>query len=298
MHVSTTDKFLIFNITKVGSTYLSYKLGMAYNNQLTLTDTLLLKPVEEQPDKKTAISGLYADWDAVLNSRSKKDLIFLYRDPIDRFFSAFVQDWFNFEVKNESHFHKPNSPLKLHISEIKQNFINKGYTSNQIDFFFKNCLTDIDIYSKLLNTNESLLSFNFREMVNTYILFIWNHITSDKYLILSHHNCSYLSTIINVLLNDDIDKNKIKLVDIGETNIEDVFNLYNFGNSIKNKNHGYMYPGFTNTSNRPLADYIKQFLKASNKFNTIYEFHADRNTMYSTLKNSKYNLKINPLKNE
>jgi len=183
----------------------------------------------------------YEVLDSFLNGTIIKDVIILIRNPYERFISAFNQD----NIKGL--FTKHN---KFHVWFFVLSIL-KNIDSSDADILWwytnKELISDIN-----LDVDESKLKTKFKHSPQDFEIFLsifqkileevitmWDKSNES---IFSLHNQIHHQNII-LLLSNNKNLNKVKIVDIDETNLDDVFSKYlvGVGEKLGKKNVG----GFT-----------------------------------------------------
>jgi hypothetical protein len=176
----------------------SYNLAHNYSSLYTLKDTI-------------AITNLQKEWSDFLNKKNKKDVLFLYRDPGERTISGIVQEFI------------------VVITDLQHNFITK--------LFIEKTYSE-KIYTEFINNSvDSILKNGNKDLYNIYYNFLSEYIKYESStLTQKHHIRPYLLYLYDFIKNYNLDKNKIHLLDIdnSESDIETILNKYGLEKKISN----------------------------------------------------------------
>lgn len=188
--ISTTKTFYIFN-KKIGSRYLEAALGQM-GTEVYITDGDFVNPRIASADNKEAKS-IKTDLDSIIESKSKKDIIIVYRNPINRFTTAIVQDLFTKQLNG--------IPRVLFYSLLLEG----GFLPKEIDFL------DFAIdhpKSPIIVENHT----KFSEMVS----FITNHYLNNlTYMNIEvTHSNFHCTPVLEFIISNKLDLNKITLIDL------------------------------------------------------------------------------------
>jgi len=221
-----TPKFYLFTQSKIASSWSVDRFGKHYHfpiNVQTLECTKQSQDewiksieIEDEAEKKKA-AQFYRDWNNIISGKSsKKDFIFLIRNPIDKKIAGFIQDVLLYNL-NERSF---TSPFLI------KHWMECGFTRFEINEYRSNCAgaqTKTDNVHSFPNTagkNNKFLPL-LREAVkpvvdnwfNNTVNFI-NEVNDDH-----KHTNYFLLHKLFASRNNKIDKSKIRLIDIDRQNL-------------------------------------------------------------------------------
>ena len=240
-----TNKFLVFTRQKIASSYLTKHYQYMYN--LTQIDKrfkqlpwLNLNSIDFKTDFGTSfeypnptkvidnvtiplLNDCKVTWSEFINKSSKKDLILLIRNPINRFISAFNQDCISHLL------HDKTETNYIILSNILIGKIhNSDYIKFQNTFFIK--VSNLDwLY------NSSGLNKDIAKAIISYAI---ESFQIANLSIETIHNEYYLYKYYYLISLNIVDNSKIKIIDIDVINIASYLNqydVYNFPTSYENK---------------------------------------------------------------
>jgi hypothetical protein len=223
--------FYLLTIPKIASSW-AYQLFLhnkglrdvpieeIYKNEKNTVDINQLNFTIPQYDEELSfdVCSFTKDWNLLLENKSNIDFIFLMRDPISKFTTGVMQDviFNNFSM---------SSP---HIIEILEKYPNKEEL-NQFYQFNKSKITDEnEEWWNILDLNWDIAIYNVmffivENIIDNWITNIENIIEYRK----GHKNMN-LFFYYKLLFNSNIDKTKIKILDIDKENTYDyLINKYN-----------------------------------------------------------------------
>ena len=161
-------------------------------------------------------------WSLILDKKEKRDLVILYRNPMEHFLSAFMQDYSNNFVPNSTN-QQPYWEFfidSLQVpSVIRSQFLSDVTNTGKFDF---------DIILKYPDISKQIMIVN----LDYYL---------KQGVFETGHYRMWLSFINKLITSDQIDRNKIKFVDIYDAPLE--FQLKNVM-SFKTKS-AYDFSGYT-----------------------------------------------------
>ena len=207
LKVIMTDKnFYIFN-PKIASRFLE---GSLVNTPpLTMVigigDVSKIIHIDGQPNPQKALTqsefndyldAVNKEWSLILNKKSKKDVVMVYRDPMKRFTTAIIQDLFT------------NHYEWLHVFLSDSLFLEAGFTEKNLKDY-KHILDKTDKIN-WENYNENI----FIEMcTHRIVAYINSFDTIPPY---HGHFTPHNIHLVQILNYDGIDKNKIKLFNLDD----------------------------------------------------------------------------------
>lgn len=179
----TQKTFFIYNL-KIASRFLeSHGLPSIHFN-LDGDDCSITNVSTSDPKFEEYVKTIYSDWDDILSGNSKKDLVIVYRNPMERLATAIVQD---------SYFFTTNSNSSTYIYPLLSNI---GYSS-----------TDID---KLVHgDDDDVVEDMTRDLIQIYFNSFVNNLNIED----THYN-SHLLPLVKIITTTNIDRNKLIMVDL------------------------------------------------------------------------------------
>lgn len=208
----SNDKVFLITKPKFGHSWCRTKFE-PINSQLSDFNTSFniefvdLK-LEESVDSLNSISKEYyltitALWKNILNKREPRDIVIVYRNPIEAWISGFYQDTFGRssfqDIANTPFFYNFVKNLN-EISDISK------------DEFLSDCNDYISFFDIFNNANHYPILF---EILNVYLD---NYIQTSSFN--DGHNTPYLPFIYKLLNTNMIDTSKIKLLDMYDAPFE------------------------------------------------------------------------------
>lgn len=221
-----TPKFYLFTQPKIASSWSYEQFGDFYRFQIEL-QTLKISSKSEDDWIKTAITlerqkkgikdaekkkliQFYRDWNNLVDGKSsKKEFIFLIRNPIDKKIAGFIQDVLLYSLNHRSF----NSPFLI------KHWLESGFTRDEIYEYKSECDRKNHFPGFAGKNNEfvPLLRKAIRPVVDNWfdstIIFI-NEVNDDH-----KHTNYFLHHKLFASRNNKIDKSKIRLIDIDRQNI-------------------------------------------------------------------------------
>ena len=193
-------------------------------------------------DTNEYLSDIKKDWIEILNKKSNKEIVILFRNPFKRLVSAIVED-VNLFFDNNVYVITSNLLINLGYSkkdtEILFKFRNKGILDNKSD------------YEKMIN----MLKIIYQIFINDNIL----NQTANAY----HSGTlfsSYMFPLSYIVTNNIFDINKIKLIDLD--NSTNSLDNYFILNGIFTKENTYSN---TNKGMYIVESILKELCESSNK---------------------------------
>ena len=204
---SQTKKAFFINNPKIASRYLCEVVGENttrfwldlpdtklnyYNNKLITSDSLYVDEIE-------------TDWDNIINNTNKKDIVILYRDPLKRFVSAIVQDTMGMVGLPQS---------RILLYPTLNSF---GFSDSDVDALceWKESAHPSDynfVQRYSMSKDESSIPLMMKCL---YKIHIDNLLKRSD--VESSHASSHCIPLLYLLHSINIDRNKIKFIDIDET---------------------------------------------------------------------------------
>ena len=199
---SQTNKAFFINNPKVGSRYI---IEATSNDTTTFEINLLDKNIHfkwtstvDFDSNSSYLNEIYQDWDNIVNNTNKKDIVILYRDPLKRLVSAIIQDSL--------------SLIETDKLSLYSKFESFGFSKNDIDLFDK----WIHSVEHVNNLSIPMGNPTIHEMMwYLYKIHIDNILKKDDFH--ATHASPHNLPLVNLLNSINIDKNKIKFIDIDET---------------------------------------------------------------------------------
>ena len=288
IEVISTEKFVIIFNKKIGSRSVSsitkvpkYLLELnAYDLNITSHNrTIDFKEIEKE-------------WNLILTKQSKKELIIVYRNPIQRLITGLLQDRLHsFIVTDENGDNDENPKLDM-VDDVMILLRGLGYDYPKIESF-KNEL--LNILTHKSDKVSNLTNLIFKKLLHLHI----EH-TIYQGELNNTHICPHNLPLFNLLSSGKLDMNKVILFDLD--NSED---SNNYTNLLIN-NSDYNVNDFSNTSKNP--NYFKEltlsvidesFLDQSKLLlgGEVIAYHM-LNNLKESIKNTKNQSKTNIITNE
>ena len=230
LKVILTDKtFFIFN-PKIGSRFMESlfdKPGVEF--QFKNGNFSEVTSQRNGEITATYLKSVMAEWELIVTSKSKKDIVILYRDPLKRFITALTQDIFSGNIPSISRY------------LVRAYFSSMGFTLPQIKNFYRNITLD----DKFLAKQDDLKVFD--TMCTLLIDAFIKGLTDVP--VHSTHFTPHNPLIVQMLISNKIDLNKVKIfnIDDGKNELED----YLEKNEID----------ISNTGRQPNSSHIKNLIK-------------------------------------
>lgn len=176
---------------------------------------------------------IHHDWYNLINGNSEtsRNFLFLLRNPINKFISGTMQD-----VLYENKENPKIDPLNINSNEFLKYFV---------DYPNKNYLEKVKEYDKIFRTDSPhwwIIDgdyWNYQPLID--VIDYWIKQKLSKFFSLgfnvreykSDHKLSNIYLYHKILFNSNIDRNKIKILDIEQENIYDyLINQYNLSEVI------------------------------------------------------------------
>ena len=225
------------------------------------------------------VNSFTNDWNLLLENKSNTDFIFLMRDPINKFTTGVMQDviFNNFSM---------SSP---HIIEILEKYPNKEELNQFYEFNKVNILNGNEEWWNILDLNWDIFTYNVmffivENMIDEWFSNVENIIEYRK----GHKNMN-LFFYNKLLFNSNIDKTKIKILDIDKENIYDyLVNKYDL--TLTNSESKYKF-------NQTASVFKKIIKKSMLKYDELMSsiFYVDL-LLYCDIYNYLYSEQITPEK--
>lgn len=244
-----TKQFYIITLPKIASSWVS-DLTSTYPEILDINlnkefygSVLRINQINLDVKKYDEVSSynfdnVQQDWYKLINGNSdiSRNFLFLLRNPVNKFISGTMQDvlYENKEVPEADPLNiNSDEFLKYFVDYPNKNYVEKVKEYDKIfrrdsphwwtidgDYWNYSALIDvIDYWIKQKLSNFFSSGFNFREYK-------------------SEHKLSNIYLYHKILFNSNIDKNKIKILDIEKENIYDyLINQYNLSDTISNTSY-------------------------------------------------------------
>jgi len=225
---------------------------------------LTLAPLNLQEESEY-FNKINNTWNNFLQKKEKRDLVILYRDPLEQFISAFMQDFMS-KMPHNSYYCINNALLYYFLENISASPLEK---SNFLKKYQENGLSE-----------EMFYSFNkiFVEFIKMFFEFF---ITSATYT--DSHYSPWLTFVSHLYYSNKIDKNKIKFIDIYENPLEESLKNY-FDEPIeKVPTYNYKYK-----RHNFLFDYMKNLIMNNKKYtNVTSSILSNEILFYNRIKNNE-----------
>jgi len=181
---------------------------------------------------------IHQDWYKLINGNSEtsRNFLFLLRNPVNKFISGTMQD-----VLYENKENPEIDPLNINSDEFLKYFV---------DYPNKNYLEKVKEYDKIFRTNSPHWwtidgdYWNYQPLID--VIDYWIKQKLSKFFSLgfnireykSDHKLSNIYLYHKILFNSNIDRNKIKILDIEQENIYDyLINQYNLSEVIQDTSY-------------------------------------------------------------
>jgi len=292
LQVFPSSKFLVFTRQKIASSYFNAawaKLDINKNNEFVQLPWLVVDnhTFEFQnfgmPDgyytdiNKTHLENLKKDWEDCITHKNKKDLLFLIKHPISRFYSGWYQDYV-------SHYFTEKwtpSHIKTIMNIIKDD---EHVCDEHVDECFNEITKSPKNFIEYF-TNISPMVHNSREyVVKSLIRHSIKKNISECKGIYSPHNTLYMYIYHQLISSNILNNKKVKIINIGESNLANILNRYDVNNfSEKFENSSYDFKKmvsliFSNEFPLYFSELEKQFETELYYYNLLIqrpEFYVD-----------------------
>jgi hypothetical protein len=257
VHLFKNEKILLMTVPKIAHSWCK-KIFLDDKNidsefQININDFNIQKTNKLNSDNYD--EEIINIWISLLDGNCKKDLIILYRNPIEHFISAFVQDWFTNDINNNIQYF--NFFLEsLSISPaIKNDFLEEYLTSSKLS-------------EKLIKKYPNIIS----EIIKVTLDYHLNRSQIEK-----GHYTLWLSFLNKLINSKKIDNLKIKLIDIYDNQLENQLQKYiTFNNKLP-------YQSRLSFSHK----FIKKIIKETTRFNIIIDTILKYEIIYYNEMNKK-----------
>lgn len=235
---------------------------------LNFNNNWLLSTVDSPHYSSTKDSNEYIDFNKFLSNdiTLEKDIIFLIRNPWERFKSAFIQDHVKkyFWVSNDV-----NQELKIISINVRNNptrYQSKSNINQRFDEFI-NHRTEIQTHShKIKDTDTDEFIKDYSDVIEHIIQFKLYEVFETNKVLYTVHNQPYLSLICFLILYYQNNK-RIKIVDIGTQNLSEVLNTYDMKDKIYPPYHTaqflstLVYKVLEKPNMKKILEYLNQVLR-------------------------------------
>jgi hypothetical protein len=240
MFIAENEKSFVITKAKVASRYLQeiYQPDV-YNVPLNIN--FEFSDINSLSDNQKNIFYRLSDI-----KQNKKDILLLYRNPIKRYISGTIEDLF----------------VSIGTTNFNEKYFLRRYlNSSNIEPYF---------FFKQLEENIENKNFLLEDSYNTFLTslledwFVWQNSTSA---IISHHSSPYLAIYDSMLNHPNIDRNKIKFINIDdpENNLTRIFQNYS-------KDVSDVIPENTNNlrqSNKSFFTFVKKYIEDNIAFSQL-----------------------------
>lgn len=220
----------VISAPKVGSRYMEHlfkkqKVVLRINTRFSKKEDLKIKNFKSNIDDNIFLSGLHKydvelyenavveEWNNIIDKKSKKEFVVLYRNPFERFKAAIIQDFasaISFNSFNSNFF-------------IKELLLKEGFDDEEILLFLQD-------FAPILQSKTMSASFNSKipfemlylemEPMLEYLLKVF---IKSAVLKNTHHYSNYISIIHSLDTNFNIFDN-IKYINLdGDNEVENYF---------------------------------------------------------------------------
>jgi len=244
------DKALIITSPKIAHSWC--KKHILPNEYDSVGDSfgVHLKTFKLQYESNEYTESINKTWKSFLSKKEKKDLIILYRNPLEHLLSGFMQDWGT----------SPTYDYKIPIVAIAfADFFFAGLSGNKFeksDFFEK-----YNFNGGITNDLFTEYPFFTKELLK--LLFDY-YLKNGRYA--DGHFTLWLTFINNLIESDKFDSNKIQLINIYDSPLERQLENYIEFDKIKNT------PRLDNENIRKhkyIFDFLKEIIKSNKDYNAI-----------------------------
>jgi hypothetical protein len=265
--IYSNDKLVIITTKKVASRFIekSLKLKITYfENTIIINDDLKIEPFKNS----IVNSEIRNDINLINSKKSKKDLLFLYRNPYNKLISGIAQD-FNI-IFTDRNF----------LLDVLLDYYYNEHTINDIS------KEELKIYAREYVNGENKIKnekyYKYFKSIYEFLIhkFIKYSYSSENDNTIHTHN--YLYILYTFLNNNNIDLNKVKIIDIDsdENLLQNFLNLYEIETSSIDKE-----------SNNSTKEIIESLLHKIPNKNLVDNKLKQEYFFYKLLKNSNLNFK-------
>lgn len=259
-----SDKLIVISSPKVASSYLDSKFyeTPGNKNMFSIANDLELKLDINSISSESVVKDL----ELISTNKNKKDILIVYRNPLEKFLSGTIQDFANI-ITYGLPYNNFLIDYLLTESSIETNYIFKSKDT---------------IFNNIQNINTPKEDEKFKkyylELLRIYVNFyINNTITSD-------HATSNLYLLYPFINEKIVDKNKIKFFDIDSTSdvtLEDILLKYEITSKRKE---------VRNSQKKNSELLSKMISNDSDLMSKLHHNLKQETFFYNLLKNSKYNI--------
>jgi len=226
------DKCIVSTFPKVASRMTQAYFGKAFHYNYSPTTDKLKNNLEIVINDKSSIDYNFEEGVQVIeeafNKTSDRDIILLYRNPYKRTVSGLYQEFISsFDRYDGSHeyFLKKKDYSKI----IEDNFDNPKEIYDFIDIQSVDWTWATIPSSHVFKPLEiKLLKLLLDDFLKTFV--------EDKQKVVNlNHTRLYLSNLYQIFKEDILDVSKVKLLDIGEMDVEQVFKKYQSNPKVLDK---------------------------------------------------------------
>ena len=216
IHFFISDKINVITTNKVASRYLGSLAQQGYFKESAFTTDAEynIKSNITLSNKDVTEEEVLSEWDSMFSKKTKKDILFLYRSPVERTMTGIVQEFYEDVFDGVGH----GGDFKLQL--ILENFI--GGPS-----FYSKVLLRPQWYSA--NNEEWIPIFDEKdfEILETLLVsYLEKFALSD--IINRDHTSTYITYLYNLLISDRLDMNKVSIIEIQKNKraLENTLKLY------------------------------------------------------------------------
>lgn len=226
--------------------------------------TLELEPSNIQKESEY-FEKINTIWNSFLEKKEKRDLVILYRNPIEQFISSFMQD-FTYVPPHSNYFLLDLALIHYFLQNISAPPLDKSIF--------------LEKYKKNGLTKDMFFEHNkiFVEFIKMFFEF---YITNGTYS--DSHYTPWLTFVSNLYYSDKIDKNKIKFIDIYENPLEK--SLENYFDEVIKPVHRF---DVKYKAHSFLFEYMENLIRSDRKYKNITENILNSDILfYNKLKNNQ-----------
>lgn len=216
IHFFISDKINVVTTNKVASRYLGSLAQQGYFKEVSFTTDgeYNIKSNISIYSEETTKEEVLSEWDMMFSKKTTKDILFLYRSPIDRTITGIVQEFY------EDVFDGVGRGNDFKLQMILENFV--GGPS-----FYSKILLRPQWHN--LNNEDWLPLFNENDfLILETLLASYLEKFSLSDIINRDHTSIYITYLYNLLISDRLDMNKVSIIEIEKNKkaLENTLKLY------------------------------------------------------------------------
>jgi hypothetical protein len=263
-----TDTSVFITIQKVASTLLgslfddSEKTGMGFDYSIDIQNK---KIICAENVIGTLQQKVLNEFDAIFSNTSDKNIIILYRNPINRLKSSIIED-FNSIITSTDH------------TDFTQDLLFKLFNASPRVQEFIKINADSFYLSEFDETDDEIINF-LKKSFSFYIEFLSNSNFNNA------HSNDYLKNFYNLIHSNIFDERKIILCDIDSKLLTPLLNKFSIFPDYENHTH-------SNGIFLPIIDQILSDITNTNIYSKYTEKIQSEYEYYELLKKHTNNFKI------